>query len=106
MPDCFCLCAVLLALLILTLAGCILYSGLFTDITVQTCCPSLKKITFAYKFKEGTYKESGKLFKEARCVGLGLPCLGVFYDDPKKVNMIFSNALKWFNLIQKRRKVS
>lgn len=86
MPDCFCLCAVLLGLLFLTLAGCIFYSELFTDITVQTCCPSLKKITFAYKFKEGTYKDSGELFKEARCVGLGLPCLGVFYDHPKKIS--------------------
>ncbi|XP_047204016.1 testis-expressed protein 264 homolog isoform X2 [Girardinichthys multiradiatus] len=86
MPDCFSLCAVLLGLLILTLAGCIFYSGLLAEITVQTCCPTLKKLTFAYKFKEGTYKDSGELFKEARCVGLGLPCLGVFYDDPNEIS--------------------
>uniref|UniRef100_A0A3P9N777 Testis expressed 264, ER-phagy receptor n=1 Tax=Poecilia reticulata TaxID=8081 RepID=A0A3P9N777_POERE len=86
MPDCFCLCAVLLGLLILTLAGCIFYSGLLADITVKTCCPAFNKLTFAYKFKEGAYKDSGELLKEARCIGLGLglPCLGVFYEDPKK----------------------
>ncbi|KAM4741844.1 testis-expressed protein 264 [Anableps anableps] len=86
MPDYFCLCAVLLGLLILTLASCIFYSALLADITVQTCCPTLKKLTFAYKFKEGAYKDSGELFKEARCIGLGLPCLGVFYEDPKKIS--------------------
>ncbi|XP_043977255.1 testis-expressed protein 264 homolog isoform X1 [Gambusia affinis] len=85
MPDCFCLCAVLLGLLILTLAGCIFYSGLLADITVKTSCPTFNKLTFAYKFKEGAYKDSGELLKEARCIGLGLPCLGVFYEDPKKI---------------------
>ncbi|XP_038128879.1 testis-expressed protein 264 homolog [Cyprinodon tularosa] len=86
MPDCFSVCAaLLLALLILTLAGFIVYIGLLTDIIVQTGCPTFKKLSFAYKFKEGSYGDSRKLFKEARCVGLGVPCLGVFYDVPKKV---------------------
>ncbi|KAM4582745.1 testis-expressed protein 264 homolog [Fundulus diaphanus] len=86
MPDCFGLCAVLLGLLVLTVAGCVFYSGLFADIVVQTCSPAIKKLTFAYKFKEGAYRDSGELFNEARRVGLGLPCLGVFYSHPKKIS--------------------
>ncbi|XP_069546819.1 testis-expressed protein 264 homolog [Brachyistius frenatus] len=67
------------------LTGFILYSGLISDITVMTGCPPVKKITFAYKFQEGPYKNCGELFKESRCIGPGLSCIGVFYDDPKKV---------------------
>lgn len=79
---------ILLAVLVFTLAGCALYSGLLTDITVQTCSSSLKKMTFAYRFKEGAYKNSGQLLKEARRVGAtGLSCIGVFYDEPKQVNI-------------------
>lgn len=79
---------ILLAVLVFTLAGCVLYSGLLTVITVQTSSSSLKKTTFAYKFKEGAYKNSGQLLKEARLVGAtGLSCIGVFYDEPKQVNI-------------------
>ncbi|XP_017263685.1 testis-expressed protein 264 [Kryptolebias marmoratus] len=75
-----------LGLFILTLAGRVLYSGLLADVTVQTCFSPLKKITFAYRFKEGAYKSSGQLFEEARCAApTGLSRIGVFYDDPKKI---------------------
>ncbi|KAM4587778.1 testis-expressed protein 264 homolog [Odontesthes bonariensis] len=87
MPDWFSLCVViiLLGLLILTATGCVLCAGILTDVTVQTGCPPTKKITFAYKFKEGPYKNCGELLKEAHSVGPELSCIGVFYDDPKKV---------------------
>lgn len=85
MPDWVSLCVLISLLSLLTVAALLLYSGLLCDITVQTGCPPIKKITFAYKFKEGPYKDCGQLFKESHCIGPGLPQIGVFYDDPRKV---------------------
>lgn len=86
MPDWLSLCAVIILLFSLVIvAGYMLYSGLFSDITVLTGSPPIKKITFAYKFKEGPYKNCGQLFKESHNIGPKLSCIGVFYDDPRKV---------------------
>lgn len=80
------MCLIFLSLLsLVTGAAYILYSGLLSDITVLSGSPPIKKITFAYKFKEGPYKNCGQLFKESHSIGPGLSCIGVFYDDPKKV---------------------
>lgn len=68
-----------------TAAAYLLYSGLVSGITVLTGSPPVKKITFAYKFRQGPYKNSWQLFKESHSIGPKLPCIGVFYDDPKKV---------------------
>ncbi|XP_056256266.1 testis-expressed protein 264 [Seriola aureovittata] len=86
MPDWVSLCALISLLLsLLTVAAYILYSGLLSDIIVLTGSPPMKKITFAYKFKEGPYKNCGQLFKESLSIGPKLSCIGVYYDDPKKV---------------------
>ncbi|KAK9528905.1 hypothetical protein VZT92_013036 [Zoarces viviparus] len=77
--------AISLLMSLLTLAGYVLYSGLLTDIIVLTGSPPIKKITFVYKFKQGPYQKSGQLFKESHRIGPKLSCIGVFYDDPKKV---------------------
>ncbi|XP_008284311.1 testis-expressed sequence 264 protein [Stegastes partitus] len=85
MPDWLSLCVLISLLSLLTVAALLLYSGLLCDIIVQTGCPPIKKITFAYKFKEGPYKDCGQLFRESSSIGPGLATIGVFYDDPKKV---------------------
>ncbi|XP_054472895.1 testis-expressed protein 264 homolog [Anoplopoma fimbria] len=86
MLDWLCLCVVSSLLMgLLTVAGYVLYSGLLSDITVLTGSPPLKKITFVYKFKEGPYQNCVQLFKESQSIGPKLSCIGVFYDDPKKV---------------------
>lgn len=87
MPDWFALFAliILLSLFILTVAVFILCSELLTDAIVQTGYPPIKRIIFAYKFREGPYKNCGQLFKEARCVGPKLSCIAVFYGDHKTV---------------------
>uniref|UniRef100_A0AAQ6IK41 Testis expressed 264, ER-phagy receptor n=1 Tax=Anabas testudineus TaxID=64144 RepID=A0AAQ6IK41_ANATE len=84
MPDWISVCVVSLLLSLLTVAGWIIYSGLLSDITVRTGPPPLKKITFAYKFKHGPHRNCGQLFRESLSIGPKLPCIGVFYDDPKK----------------------
>ncbi|XP_026204900.1 testis-expressed protein 264 [Anabas testudineus] len=86
MPDWISVCVVSLLLSLLTVAGWIIYSGLLSDITVRTGPPPLKKITFAYKFKHGPHRNCGQLFRESLSIGPKLPCIGVFYDDPKKVS--------------------
>ncbi|XP_029906448.1 testis-expressed protein 264 [Myripristis murdjan] len=86
MPDLVCLCVIGLLLSVLTIAGFILYSGLLSEINIQTGSPPVKNITFAYKFKEEAHRNCGQLFKECRSVGPQLSCIGVFYDDPEKVS--------------------
>lgn len=87
MLDWVSLCVVISLLFsVITAAAYILYSGLLSDITVLTGFPPIKKITFAYKFRQGSYRNSGQLFKESRNIAPTLSCIGVFYDDPKKVN--------------------
>ncbi|XP_035517917.1 testis-expressed protein 264 [Morone saxatilis] len=78
---------VLLSLLLglITGAAYMLYSGLLSDIVVLTGSPPIKKITFAYKFKDGPYEKCGQLFKESHNIGPKLSCIAVFYDDPTKV---------------------
>lgn len=76
-----------LLVVLLTAAGYALYSGLLSDITVLTGSPPIKKITFVYKFKKGPYESCGELFKESRGIGPKLSRIGVYYDDPKKVNI-------------------
>lgn len=87
MPDWFsqCVVIILLGLFFLTVVGYIFYLGVYINVKVQTGIPPIKKITFAYKFKEGSYKNCGQLFKEAHYVGPELSCIGVFYDHPQKV---------------------
>uniref|UniRef100_A0A3Q3PYY2 Testis expressed 264, ER-phagy receptor n=1 Tax=Monopterus albus TaxID=43700 RepID=A0A3Q3PYY2_MONAL len=84
MPDWVTLCVVISLLSLLSVAGYIFYSGLLSDITVLTGSPPIKKITFAYKFKQGPYKNCGQLFKKFHNIGPKLSSIGVFYDDPKK----------------------
>ncbi|KAM8915661.1 testis-expressed protein 264 [Spinachia spinachia] len=74
-----------LLITLLSVAGYALYSGLLSDITVLTGHPPIKKITFVYKFKKGPYESCGELFKESHGIGPKLSCIGVYYDDPKKV---------------------
>ncbi|KAM9799457.1 testis-expressed protein 264 isoform X2 [Syngnathus typhle] len=68
---------------LLLLAGYFLYSGLLSDIIVFTGSPPIKRVTFVYKFKEGSYKECAKQFQEANSIGPNLSCIGIFY--PRKV---------------------
>ncbi|XP_053172439.1 testis-expressed protein 264 [Scomber japonicus] len=81
MPDWVTLCAVIG----LPLACYLLYSGLLSDITIFSGSPPIKKITFAYKFKEGPYRHRGQLFRESSGIGPKLPCIGIYYDKPDKV---------------------
>ncbi|XP_034388172.1 testis-expressed protein 264 [Cyclopterus lumpus] len=85
MLDWVALCAISLLISLLTVAGYVLYSGLLSDVTVLTGSPPIKKITFVYKFKKGPYQNCGQLFKESLSIGPKRACIGVFYDDPKKV---------------------
>lgn len=84
MPDWLTL-SVAITLVISVVSAYLLYSGLLSDITVLTGPSPIKKVTFAYKFREGPYKNCGQLFKESHKIGPNLSCIGVFYDDPKKV---------------------
>ncbi|XP_028302658.1 testis-expressed protein 264 [Gouania willdenowi] len=76
-------------LLILALLGCLLltvgvlvvYSGLFSDIDIKTGSPPIKNVTFAYKFKEGPYKDCGAVYTESSSIGPTLRSMAVFYDD-------------------------
>lgn len=73
---------------VLTVVVHLLYSNFVAEITVQTGCPPIKKFTFAYIVKEGSYETTRRLFKASQSIGPKLPKVAVFYDDPKKVTYI------------------
>lgn len=85
MQDWLYLCATGFLFSIFIVFSYFLYSGLLSEVVVQTGSPPIKKITIVYKFVEGPYKNCGHVFGEANSIGPKLPCIGVFYDDPKKV---------------------
>ncbi|XP_048054733.1 testis-expressed protein 264 [Megalobrama amblycephala] len=70
--------------LILTLVGFVFYTGLFSEVVIRTGSPPVKNITIAYKFRKGSYKDSGAAFTESCSIGPKLSSVGVFYDDPSQ----------------------
>ncbi|XP_049590748.1 testis-expressed protein 264 [Syngnathus scovelli] len=76
--------AVLLLCLLVTVGSYLIYSGLLADVDVKTGPPPIKNVTFAYKFKEGAYKDCGAAFTETCSIGPKQKTIGVFYDDPEQ----------------------
>ncbi|XP_030426530.1 testis-expressed protein 264 isoform X1 [Gopherus evgoodei] len=72
----------LLVLLLLTLFGFAIYSGLFSEVVVSAGSPPIRNISLAYKFKVGPYGECGKLFTESCSISPKLCSIGVYYDNP------------------------
>ncbi|KAH1168504.1 hypothetical protein KIL84_003987, partial [Mauremys mutica] len=75
----------LLVLLLLTLFGFAIYSGLFSEVVVSAGSPPIRNITLAYKFKVGPYGDCGKLFTESCSISPKLCSIGVYYDNPHTV---------------------
>ncbi|KAM4654193.1 testis-expressed protein 264 isoform 3-T28 [Amazona ochrocephala] len=74
--------AVLVMLLLLTVFGFAVYSGLFTEVVVSAGSPPVGSITLAYKFRVGPYGESGQLFTDGCSISSKLCSIGVYYDNP------------------------
>ncbi|NXV81162.1 TX264 protein, partial [Atlantisia rogersi] len=77
--------AALVALLLLTVFGFAVYSGLFTEVVVSAGSPPVGNITLAYKFRVGPYGESGQLFTDGCSISSKLYSIGVYYDNPHTV---------------------
>ncbi|XP_037390949.1 testis-expressed protein 264 isoform X2 [Pygocentrus nattereri] len=75
---------VLILCLLLTLVGFVFYSGLLAEVIIRTGSPPVKKMTIAYKFKKGSYKESGAAFTESCSIAPKLCSIGLYYDDPNQ----------------------
>ncbi|NXG38701.1 TX264 protein, partial [Dromaius novaehollandiae] len=76
---------VLVVLLLLTVFGFVVYSGLFTEVVVSAGSPPVGSITLAYKFRIGPYGESGQLFTDSCSISSKLCSIGVYYDNPHTV---------------------
>jgi len=79
-----CIVAVLV-LILLTLLGVAVYSGLLHDIKISVGKPHVSNMTIAYKFDRGPYQNCGYLFTEACTLAPKLRSIGIYYDDPQKV---------------------
>ncbi|NXU26324.1 TX264 protein, partial [Thalassarche chlororhynchos] len=77
--------AALVVLLLLTVFGFAVYSGLFTEVVVSAGSPPVGNITLAYKFRVGPYGESGQLFTDGCSISSKLCSIGVYYDNPHTV---------------------
>ncbi|XP_053577092.1 testis-expressed protein 264 [Bombina bombina] len=84
-----CLVAALVALLLLTLFGVAVYSGLLTEVEVRAGPPPIRGAVLAYKFRVGPYDESGNLYTESVSIAPKLVSIGVYYDNPMKVPVEF-----------------
>ncbi|KFR02823.1 Testis-expressed sequence 264 protein [Opisthocomus hoazin] len=78
--------AALVLLLLLTVFGFVVYSGLFTEVVVSAGSPPVSNITLAYKFRVGPYGESGQLFTDGCSISSKLYSIGVYYDNPHTVS--------------------
>ncbi|XP_056381107.1 testis-expressed protein 264 [Hyla sarda] len=81
--------ATLVALLLLTLFGLAVYSGLLTEVEVRAGPPPIRGVVVAYKFRVGPYDESGNLYTESVSLAPKLVSVGVYYDNPMKVPVEF-----------------
>jgi len=81
------LCAIVavVVLLLLTLFGAAVYSGLLHNIQIGVGNPPISNVTIAYKFDRGPYNNCGYLFCEAQSLAPKLRSIGVYYDDPYEV---------------------
>ncbi|NXX51750.1 TX264 protein, partial [Tricholaema leucomelas] len=78
--------AALVMLLLLTVFGFVVYSGLFTEVVVSAGSPPVGSITLAYKFRVGPYGESGQLFTDGCSISSKLCSIGIYYDNPHTVS--------------------
>lgn len=75
----------LVLLLLLTIFGFAVYSGLFTEVIVNAGLPPIGNITVAYKFQVGPYGDSGRFFTESCSVSPRLSSIAIYYDNPHTV---------------------
>ncbi|XP_050412690.1 testis-expressed protein 264 homolog [Patella vulgata] len=68
-----------------TLLALLVYSGLFENVTVGAGPPPIGEVFVAYRFSRGPYKEAGQIFTELTHLAPDNKCLGIYYDDPKRV---------------------
>ncbi|XP_078065466.1 testis-expressed protein 264-like [Mustelus asterias] len=74
----------LAALLLLSLLGLALYSGLLSQVSVRSGPPPIRAFTLAYKYKQGPYREAGRLFTEITSIAPTHSSVGIYYDHPKQ----------------------
>jgi hypothetical protein len=75
------------ALIALTLLVLLVHSGLFRTVEeVGTGKPPIGQVVIAYKFQKGPYNSSGQIFTEAAIIAPTNKALGIYYDDPDKVD--------------------
>ncbi|XP_054750704.2 testis-expressed protein 264 homolog [Lytechinus pictus] len=71
--------------LILTIGLLLVYTGIFRGVDVNTGRPPIANVRVAYKFAQGPYSECGPMFSEVASLAPDLRCIGVYFDDPQKV---------------------
>jgi len=80
-----CAIVAVLVLLLLTVLGVAVYSGLLHNIQVDVGKPPISNVTIAYKFDRGPYSNCGYLFTESYSLAPNLRSIGIYYDDPYEV---------------------
>lgn len=76
----------LLTLIVLTLVVLLVHSGLFRSVDdVGTGKPPIGQVIIAYRFQKGPYNQAGQIFTEAAIIAPHNKALGIYYDDPNKV---------------------
>ena len=61
------------------------YLGVFYKVKVEVRRPPFADCIFVYKFYRGSYSTAGHAFQEVSKYKSDHCCVGIYYDDPKKV---------------------
>ena len=61
------------------------YCGLFYRVEISTGAPFIQKATVMYKFEQGPYENSGRLYSSISKLAPKAKCIGLYYDNPDNV---------------------
>ena len=77
--------AVAVAVVAIICLALLTHAGYFSDIRIRTSTPLSLPGRVAYKLYKGSYSNAGAAFKELDLVAPHLKTVGIYYDDPHKV---------------------
>ena len=88
MADILFFAGVAVLIILVAVLGYLYYCGLFHHIEISTGAPFITNATIVYKFAQGPYDGSSRVFGEISGLAPNAKCIGLYYDNPDKVTRL------------------